>query len=62
MRYFRSGLFEVPAAAVEWCTPHMLRRFQSFFWRALDQVMPDGPPVLLAWVILILLIVNAIIA
>jgi hypothetical protein len=28
----------------------------------LDQVMPDGPPVFLMWVITILLIVNAIIA
>jgi hypothetical protein len=40
----------------------MPRRFQSFFWRTLDQVMPDGPPVFLAWVILMLLIVSGIIA
>jgi hypothetical protein len=45
-----------------WYTPHMPRRFQSFFWRTLDQVMPDGPPVFLAWVILMLLIVSGIIA
>jgi hypothetical protein len=41
---------------------HMPRRFRSFFWRALDQVMPDGSPVFLIWVIIMLLIVNAIIA
>jgi hypothetical protein len=40
----------------------MPKRFRKFFWRALDQVMPDGPPVFLAWVILMLLIINAIIA
>jgi len=50
----------VPAAAVEWYTRHMPRRFRSFFWRALDHVMPDGPPVFLTWVML--LIVSGIVA
>jgi hypothetical protein len=36
----------------------MLRRFRSFFWRILDHVMPDGPPVFLIWVIVMLLVVN----
>jgi hypothetical protein len=40
----------------------MPRRFQNWFWRALDHVMPDGPPVLLIWAIMMLLIINAIIA
>jgi hypothetical protein len=40
----------------------MPKRFQKWFWRIIDQVMPDGPPVLLAWVVVMLLIVNAIIA
>jgi hypothetical protein len=37
----------------------MLRRF---FWRALDRVIPDGPPVFLMWVIVTLLMINATIA
>jgi hypothetical protein len=37
-------------------------RFRNLFWRALDHVMPDSRPVFLVWLILILLIVNAIIA
>jgi hypothetical protein len=40
----------------------MPRRLQSLFWRAVDQVMPDGPPVFLIWVIVMLLVVNGIIA
>jgi hypothetical protein len=40
----------------------MLRRFQRLFWRALDHIVPDGPPVFLTWAVLMLLIVNAIIA
>jgi hypothetical protein len=35
---------------------------KAIFWRALDQVMPDGPPVFLSWLIVTLLILNAIIA
>ena len=40
----------------------MPKRFRKYFWRMLDQLMPDGRPVFLSWVILILLIVNGIIA
>jgi hypothetical protein len=38
-----------------------MRRFRSIFWRALDRMMPDGPPVFLMWVILMLLIVNGLV-
>jgi hypothetical protein len=40
----------------------MRKHFRRYFWRVLDQIMPDGPPVFLSWVIVILLVVNAIIA
>jgi hypothetical protein len=40
----------------------MRRYFRKYIWRALDQIMPDGPPVFLTWVIVILLVVNGIIA
>jgi hypothetical protein len=39
----------------------MRRRFRSFFWRALDWIMPDGPPVFLMLTILMLLIVNGLV-
>jgi hypothetical protein len=59
---FRFGLFEVTCLAVQWYKPHMPKRFRSFFWRAFRQVVPDGRPVFLIWVIMMLLIANAIIA
>jgi hypothetical protein len=40
----------------------MQRHFWKYFWRVLDQIMPEGPPVFLTWVIVILLVVNGIIA
>jgi hypothetical protein len=40
----------------------MLKHFQKFFWRILDQVMPDGQPVFLTCVILLLLVLNGIVA
>jgi hypothetical protein len=43
-------------------TEFMGRRFTFFFWRALDHVMPDGRPVFLAWLILLLLIINGVVA
>ena len=40
----------------------MWRWFRSFFWRTLDQLMPDDRPVFLTWLILILLVIDGIIA
>jgi hypothetical protein len=40
----------------------MRGRFQKIFWLSLDHLMPDGPPVFLMAVVLLLLIVNGFIA
>jgi hypothetical protein len=40
----------------------MPERFQKFLWRIQDTVMPDGPPIFLTCVVLLLLILNGIIA
>ena len=37
-------------------------RLQKYLWRALDQAMPDGPPIFLVFVIVFLLVVNGFIA
>jgi hypothetical protein len=37
-------------------------RFQKIFWLSLDHLMPDGPPVFLMAVVLLLLIVNGAVA
>jgi hypothetical protein len=37
-------------------------RCQRIFWQSLDQLMPDGPPVFLMAVVLLLLNVNGTIA
>jgi hypothetical protein len=42
--------------------PRMPPRLQSYFWRFLDQAMPDGPPVLLVFVIAFLLVANGFVA
>jgi hypothetical protein len=42
--------------------PYMPKRFRKYLWRILDQIMPDGPPVFLWWVIVILLVVTGIVA
>jgi hypothetical protein len=36
--------------------------FRYLFWRTLDQLMPDDRPVFLSWLIVLLLITNAIVA
>jgi hypothetical protein len=38
------------------------RRLRKFFWLTLDHVMPDGPPVFLTFIILLLVILNVITA
>jgi hypothetical protein len=40
----------------------MRQRFRSFFWRALDHLMPDDRPAFLMWLVLMLLIINGIVA
>ena len=42
--------------------PRMPLRLQSYFWRFLDQAMPDGPPVFLVLVIAFLLAANGFVA
>ena len=42
--------------------PHMRSRLKGLFWRAMDQVMPEGPPVLLSWLVVILLLADAFVA
>jgi hypothetical protein len=37
-------------------------RLQKYFWRSLDQAMPDGPPIFLVLVIAVLLVVNGFVA
>jgi hypothetical protein len=39
--------------------PPLLRKY---FWRFLDQVMPDGPARFLTFLILFLLVVNGVVA
>jgi hypothetical protein len=50
----RDLMRSAPAAL---CCP-MRGRFQKIFWLSLDHLMPDGPPVFLMAVVLLLLIVN----
>jgi hypothetical protein len=37
-------------------------RLQRYFWRLLDQAMPDGTPVFLLLVVTILLVLNGFVA
>jgi hypothetical protein len=45
-----------------WYRSSMSSRLRKFFWLMLDHVMPDGPPVCLTFVILLLVILNGITA
>jgi len=40
----------------------MRGRFRKIFWLSLDHFMPDGPPIFLMAVVLLLLILNGFIA
>lgn len=45
------------------CEKHRMRsRLKRLFWRAMDQVMPEGPPILLSWLVVVLLLINAFVA
>jgi hypothetical protein len=40
----------------------MFPGLQKYFWRSLDHAMPDGPPILLVFVVAVLLVVNGFVA
>jgi hypothetical protein len=37
-------------------------RLLKYFWRSLDHAMPDGPPILLVFLIAVLLVANGFVA
>jgi hypothetical protein len=42
--------------------PRMPPRLLKYFWRSLDHAMPDGPPILLVFLIAVLLVANGFVA